>query len=76
MSFERYIQDCGAKQNNRTSHILRHSFLTYAVGESTDYKTVQGISGHSDVFTLMNRYAHPQAEKMKELTERIGNILT
>ncbi len=58
-----------------TSHILRHSFLTYAVGETTDYKTVQGISGHADVFTLVNRYAHPQAEKMKQLTEKIGKIL-
>lgn len=58
-----------------TSHILRHSFLTYAVGETDDYKTVQGISGHADVFTLMNRYAHPQAEKMKQLSEKIGKIL-
>lgn len=59
-----------------TSHVLRHSFLTYAVGETTDYKTVQGISGHADVFTLMNRYAHPQADKMKQLSEKIGEILT
>ncbi len=59
-----------------TSHVLRHSFLTYAVGETTDYKTVQGISGHADVFTLMNRYAHPQAEKMKQLSKKIGEILT
>ena len=59
-----------------TSHILRHSYLTYAVGETTDYKTVQGISGHADVFTLMNRYAHPQAEKMRQLSEKMGEFLT
>jgi len=59
-----------------TSHILRHSFLTYAVGETDDYKTVQGISGHADVFTLVNRYAHPQAEKMKQLSEKMGKILS
>ena len=59
-----------------TSHVLRHSYLTYAVGETTDYKTVQGISGHADVFTLMNRYAHPQAEKMKQLSEKMGEFLT
>ena len=58
-----------------TPHTLRHSYLTYAVGKTTDYKTIQGISGHSDVFTLMNRYAHPQAEKMKQLSEKIGKIL-
>lgn len=59
-----------------TSHILRHSFLTYAVGETTDYKTVQGISGHADVFTLMNRYAHPQEEKMKQLSKKMGEFLS
>ena len=60
-----------------TSHILRHSFLTYAVGESeNDYKTVQGISGHSDVFTLVNRYAHPQEDIVIDLTNEIADILT
>ena len=59
-----------------TLHTIRHSFLTYAVGETTDYKTVQGISGHADVFTLMNRYAHPQQDKMKELSVHLHEILS
>ena len=59
-----------------TLHVLRHSFLTYAVGETTDYKTVQGISGHADVFTLMNRYAHPQAHKVRELSENLHRVLS
>ena len=59
-----------------TPHILRHSYLTYAVGATTDFKTIQGISGHSDVFTLMNRYAHPQEEKKIELSEEMAKILT
>lgn len=59
-----------------TLHVLRHSYLTYAVGETTDYKTVQGISGHADVFTLMNRYAHPQAGKVRELSENMHKILS
>jgi len=58
-----------------TAHILRHSYLTYAVGETTDYKTVQGISGHADVGTLLNRYAHPQDIKVKELSKSMHNIL-
>lgn len=58
-----------------TPHVLRHSYLTYAVGETTDYKTVQGISGHADVGTLLNIYAHPQEEKMKRLTNRMAEIL-
>ena len=59
-----------------TLHILRHSYLTYAAGETTDYKTVQGISGHADVFTLMNRYAHPQLNKMKDLGAKMHKILS
>ena len=59
-----------------TPHTLRHSYLTYAVGKTSDYKTIQGLSGHSDVFTLMNRYAHPQEEKKVELSKEISKILT
>ena len=59
-----------------TPHVLRHSYLTYAVGATTDFKTIQGISGHSDVFTLMNRYAHPQEDKKVELAEEMTKILT
>ena len=59
-----------------TPHVLRHSYLTYAVGTTNDYKTVQGISGHADIFTLLNRYAHPQEEKVKELSETLALVLT
>lgn len=59
-----------------TPHVLRHSYLTYAVGVTTDFKTIQGISGHADVFTLVNRYAHPQETKVIDLTNEIAGILT
>ena len=59
-----------------TPHVLRHSYLTYAVGVTTDFKTIQGISGHADVFTLVNRYAHPQEDKVIDLTNEIASILT
>lgn len=59
-----------------TPHILRHSYLTYAVGETTDYKTVQGISGHSDVDVLLNIYSHPQQQKVTELANKISHILS
>ncbi len=59
-----------------TPHILRHSYLTFAVGSTTDYKTVQGISGHADLFTLVNRYAHPQEDKVNQLSAEITRILT
>lgn len=59
-----------------TSHTLRHSYLTYAVGETTDFKTIQGISGHADLGTLINRYAHPQEEKMRGLAEKLHSRLS
>lgn len=59
-----------------TLHVLRHSYLTYAVGETSDYKTVQGISGHADVFTLMNRYAHKQESKVRQLSDSMHKILS
>ena len=58
-----------------TPHVLRHSYLTYAVGATTDFKTIQGISGHSDLFTLLNTYAHSQDDKVLELSEKMAEIL-
>ena len=71
----RHIQE-SIDMHGATPHVLRHSYLTYAVGATTDFKTVQGISGHADVFTLMNRYAHPQEDKKIELSEEMTKILT
>lgn len=71
----RRINKC-IDMHKATPHVLRHSFITYAVGESNDYKTVQGLSGHADMNTLLNRYAHPQEAKMKMLSQKINQILT
>lgn len=57
-----------------TPHILRHSYLTYAVGETTDFKTIQGISGHADLSTLLNTYAHPQEEKVRKLSQKMSDL--
>lgn len=59
-----------------TAHVLRHSYLTYAVGETTDFKTIQGISGHADLGTLLNRYAHPQQVKVQALSQTMHSILS
>ena len=65
-----------ADMHGATPHILRHSYLTYVVGATSYFKTIQGISGHADVFTLMNRYAHPQEDKVIELSNEIADVLT
>ena len=64
------------KMHGATPHTLRHSYLTYAAGVTTDIKTIQGISGHADVFTLMNRYAHPQEEKVDALSAEMTKLFT
>ena len=62
--------------HSATPHVLRHSYLTYAVGTTKDFKTIQGISGHSDVFTLLNTYAHSQDDKVLELSSEMEKLLT
>ena len=57
-----------------TPHVLRHSYITCAVGQTTDYKTIQGISGHADLNTLLNIYAHPQTEKVTQLAHDMSKI--
>ena len=52
------------------------SYLTYAAGLTSDIKTIQGISGHADAFTLLNRYAHPQEEKIDELSAEMSKLFT
>lgn len=52
-----------------------HSYLTYAVGETSDYKTVQDISGYADLNTLLNTFAHPQTNKVVELANSVTKIL-
>ncbi len=64
------------EMHGATPHVLRHSYLTYAVGATTDFKTIQGISGHADVFTLLNTYAHAQDDKVLELSGKMAEILT
>ena len=58
-----------------TAHTLRHSYLTYAVGETTDFKTVQGISGHADLSVLLNKYAHIQKDKVEALSRSMHERL-
>jgi len=75
----RHMWDRIRKKNDlhgATPHVLRHSYLTYAVGATTDFKTIQGISGHADIFTLLNRYAHSQDDKVLNLSEKMREILT
>ena len=46
-----------------TAHVLRHTYITMAAAH-LDIKTLQTITGHSDISTTMNRYAHGREDKI------------
>lgn len=58
-----------------TAHVFRHSYLTYAAGESSDIKSLQQIAGHADIRMTMNRYVHAQPEKIKTVSDKVHNLL-
>lgn len=57
-----------------TSHTFRHSYLTYAAGETPDLKTLQALAGHSTTQMTMDHYFRVQPEKPKELGNRMHNL--
>ena len=53
-------------------HGLRHSSATYQLLQSdSDFKSVQGNTGHATASVLMDTYAHTQDKPRLELTEKI-----
>ncbi|MBR3873008.1 MAG: site-specific integrase [Clostridia bacterium] len=58
-----------------TAHVFRHSYLTYAAGESSDLKSIQSLAGHSDIRMTMNRYVHAQPEKLQAVASKMHTLL-
>lgn len=57
-----------------TFHSLRHSSITYKLMLSNgDIKSVQGDSGHSQIHTTMNIYAHILDEERKKNAKTFDN---
>ncbi len=57
-----------------TFHSLRHSSITYKLLLSKgDIKSVQGDSGHSQIHTTMNIYAHVLDEERKKNAQNFDN---
>lgn len=57
-----------------TSHVFRHSYLTYAAGKTTNLKTLQALAGHSTIQMAMDHYVHAQPEMIKELGNKMHNL--
>ena len=58
-----------------TPHIFRHSYISALVEAGVDLKTVQQISGHSNVTTTMNIYTHTRTSRVQEAGQKIGQLL-
>ena len=54
-----------------TAHVFRHTFATIAA-PFLDIKTLQSIMGHADIETTLDRYTHPQQERIRTA----GQLLT
>lgn len=52
------------------SHILRHSFITYAIKKGGDIETIRDTVGHSNIATT-NRYSHSKEDDIKEMMEKL-----
>lgn len=70
--FKHALINCNLPQV--TFHSLRHSSITYKLKLSNgDIKSVQGDSGHSQIHTTMNIYAHILDEERKKNAQAFDN---
>lgn len=58
-----------------TPHVFRHSYITVMAKTDIDLKTIQRISGHSNISTTLNIYTHTREEEIQKAGARIGKVL-
>jgi integrase len=58
-----------------TPHVFRHSYISAMAEAGIDLKTLQYISGHSNVTTTMGIYAHTRLGLVQEAGDKVGELL-
>lgn len=58
-----------------TPHVFRHSYISALAEAGVDLKTIQEISGHSNVTTTMGIYAHTRLGLVQEAGGKVGKLL-
>ena len=58
-----------------TPHVFRHSYISALAEAGVDLKTIQQISGHSNVSTTMGIYAHTRLGLVQEAGEKFSGLL-
>ena len=77
MVFRRLYKSISGKINlyGATPHVFRHSYITTLAKADIDLKTIQRISGHSNITTTLNIYTHTREEEIQEAGAKIGKLL-
>lgn len=77
MVFRRLYKSISGKINlfGATPHVFRHSYITTLAKADVDLKTIQRISGHSNITTTLNIYTHTREEEIQEAGAKIGKLL-
>ncbi len=63
-----------AKIPHHTFHSLRHTFVTIALEEKMDIKTVSAIAGHSSVSFTLDTYGHVLEEHKRESMKLMNKL--
>jgi len=77
MVYNRTMQRIERKidMHGATAHIFRHSYATMLNATGASPKTIQGIIGHADISTTMNRYVHSDKEQEVEAVKNVSRKL-
>ncbi len=76
--FKKMLKKAEVEDEDKSFHILRHTFATNCIENEMDVKSLSEILGHSDVKITLNRYVHPtmhaKKKQMKKLLDFYGQI--
>jgi len=77
MVYVRTMERIGRKidLHGATAHAFRHSYATLLNATGASPKTIQGIIGHADISTTMNRYVHSVKEQEVEAVMKVSRKL-
>ena len=69
------MRDCLRLERFRDSKILCHTFVTIALQNGVDIKTVSGMLGHFSAGFTLDTYAHVTTSAQKEAAQTMANVL-
>lgn len=73
----RWLQQAveGTRFAKVTPHLLRHTFASLNISVGTDLATLQGMTGHSQISTLLNYYVHRVSDADMQATQKVECLL-